>query len=140
MFTFILLFFNISLTENVQKMPLFKYLLGLKAYFRVRVPQVRATLPDESPAAGVPVEVCAAGKCANLTTAEDGLITAVVMSDKANRIFVSCLLFFPFAFYALPVVSQTYSYTDCSHRLVPLYYFPSFTLSSIGHKTYILNV
>lgn len=116
-------------------MPLFKYLLGLKAYFRVRVPQVRATLPDESPAAGVPVEVCAAGKCANLTTAEDGLITAVVMSDKANRIFVSCLLLFPFAFYSFPVVSQTYS-----HRLVPLYYFPSFTLSSIGHKTYILNV
>ncbi|ROT60844.1 alpha-2-macroglobulin [Penaeus vannamei] len=53
--------------------------------------KVRATLPDESPAAGVPVEVCAAGKCANLTTAEDGLITAVVMSDKANRIFMSTL-------------------------------------------------
>ncbi|XP_063596628.1 alpha-2-macroglobulin-like [Penaeus indicus] len=53
--------------------------------------KLRATLPDQSPAAGVLVEICAAGKCANMTTAKDGLITATVMSDKANRIFMSTL-------------------------------------------------
>lgn len=51
--------------------------------------QIKANLPDNTPAAGVPVEVCAAGKCNNMTTADDGLFTAVVSSDNTNRIFVS---------------------------------------------------
>ncbi|XP_063596598.1 alpha-1-inhibitor 3-like [Penaeus indicus] len=53
--------------------------------------KVKATLPDDSPAAGVPVEVCAAGVCANKTTAQDGVFTAVVASDDTNRIFMSTL-------------------------------------------------
>ncbi|XP_047480379.1 alpha-1-inhibitor 3-like [Penaeus chinensis] len=53
--------------------------------------KVRAVLPDKSPAAGVPVEVCAAGRCKNMTTAADGLFTAVVSSDNTNRIFMSTL-------------------------------------------------
>ncbi|XP_042884512.1 alpha-1-inhibitor 3-like isoform X2 [Penaeus japonicus] len=53
--------------------------------------KIKANLPDNTPAAGVPVEVCAAGKCNNMTTADDGLFTAVVSSDNTNRIFMSTL-------------------------------------------------
>lgn len=53
--------------------------------------KVKAVWPDKSPAAGVPVEVCAAGKCKNMTTAADGLFTALVSSDNTNRIFMSTL-------------------------------------------------
>ncbi|XP_042880594.1 alpha-1-inhibitor 3-like [Penaeus japonicus] len=66
----------------------------MDTYKRPNLPytlKVRATLPDKSPAVGVPVEVCAAGKCTNMTTAEDGLFTAVVMSNEANRIFMATL-------------------------------------------------
>ena len=50
--------------------------------------QVRAELPDGSPAGGVPVEVCAAGACKNITTKDDGRLTALVNTQDTNRIFV----------------------------------------------------
>ncbi|ROT60960.1 alpha-2-macroglobulin [Penaeus vannamei] len=53
--------------------------------------KVKATLPDDSPAVGVPVEVCAAGMCTNRTTQEDGVFTVVVASDDASRVFMSTL-------------------------------------------------
>ncbi|XP_047480269.1 alpha-1-macroglobulin-like [Penaeus chinensis] len=52
--------------------------------------KVRASLPDMSPAPGVPIEVCGGGRCTNMTTADDGILTAVV-SGSANRIFMSTL-------------------------------------------------
>ncbi|XP_042884509.1 alpha-1-inhibitor 3-like [Penaeus japonicus] len=52
--------------------------------------KLRALLPDKSPAAGVPVEVCAASRCTNMTTADDGLLT-IAVSGNANRVFMSTL-------------------------------------------------
>lgn len=51
--------------------------------------QVRAELPDKSPAAGVLVELCAADLCYNLTTAEDGVITTLLSSPGNKRVMVS---------------------------------------------------
>ncbi|XP_071547683.1 alpha-2-macroglobulin-like protein 1 [Panulirus ornatus] len=53
--------------------------------------QVRAVLTDESPAAGVPLEVCAAGKCTALMTDTDGLVTIVLPSYSAKRIIMKTL-------------------------------------------------
>lgn len=50
--------------------------------------KVKAEYPDKSPASGIPVEVCAAGKCNKMLTAEDGIFTAVLPAYKTNRIFM----------------------------------------------------
>lgn len=83
---------RITITANRQK--------KMKVLFSFKV---KAVLPDKSPAAGVPVEVCAAGKCKNMTTADDGLFTAVVSSENTNRVFVSWVVldfcfFLPFCY------------------------------------------
>nr|XP_053627786.1 murinoglobulin-2-like [Cherax quadricarinatus] len=53
--------------------------------------KVRAELPDGSVAAGVPVEVCAAGRCNNMTTAPDGLFTIVLPDYTASRVIILAL-------------------------------------------------
>ncbi|XP_071524396.1 alpha-1-inhibitor 3-like [Panulirus ornatus] len=53
--------------------------------------KLRAQLPDGSPAANVPMEVCAAGRCNNMTTPPDGIFTAVLPSYKTNRVFMKTL-------------------------------------------------
>ncbi|KAK8754666.1 hypothetical protein OTU49_017522, partial [Cherax quadricarinatus] len=50
--------------------------------------KVRAELPDGSAAAGVPVDVCAAGRCTNMTTAPDGLFTVVLPNYDTNRVMM----------------------------------------------------
>nr|XP_045622212.1 murinoglobulin-1-like [Procambarus clarkii] len=63
-------------------------------YVRPNLPYIlklRAELPDGSPAGGVPVEVCASGRCNNMTTAPDGLFTTILPSYNTNRVFMKTL-------------------------------------------------
>ncbi|XP_071524048.1 murinoglobulin-2-like isoform X2 [Panulirus ornatus] len=53
--------------------------------------KLRAVLPDHSPAAGVPIEVCAAGRCTNKTSAQDGIFTIILPPYDTNRIYVKSL-------------------------------------------------
>nr|XP_045600836.1 alpha-1-inhibitor 3-like [Procambarus clarkii] len=53
--------------------------------------QVRAELPDKSPASGVAVEACAAGKCTVMVTPPDGLLTVVLPSYATKRLFMKTL-------------------------------------------------
>ncbi|XP_068236210.1 alpha-1-inhibitor 3-like [Palaemon carinicauda] len=53
--------------------------------------KVRAEYPDGAPASGLQLEVCAAGKCNNMTTAADGIVTAVLPNYKSNRIFMKTI-------------------------------------------------
>ncbi|XP_050717838.1 alpha-2-macroglobulin-like isoform X1 [Eriocheir sinensis] len=53
--------------------------------------KLRAELPDGTPASGVPVEVCAAGRCNNDTTALDGILNMVLPNYDANSVRVKTL-------------------------------------------------
>ncbi|XP_042229017.1 alpha-2-macroglobulin-P-like isoform X2 [Homarus americanus] len=53
--------------------------------------QVRAELPDKSPASGEAVEVCAAGKCTVMMTPEDGILTVVLPSYNSKKLFMKTL-------------------------------------------------
>nr|XP_045625235.1 murinoglobulin-2-like isoform X1 [Procambarus clarkii] len=53
--------------------------------------KVRADNPDGSPAAGIPVEVCAAGRCNIMTTAPDGVFTTVLPSYNTNKVLMQAL-------------------------------------------------
>ncbi|XP_071524049.1 alpha-1-inhibitor 3-like [Panulirus ornatus] len=53
--------------------------------------RLRAQLPDTSPAAGVPVEVCAVGRCNSMTTAPDGIFTVVLPSPKTKKVLIKSL-------------------------------------------------
>ncbi|XP_064093307.1 alpha-1-inhibitor 3-like isoform X2 [Macrobrachium nipponense] len=68
--------------------------LYVDKYMKPNLPftvKVRAEQPDGAPASGVQLEVCAAGKCKNMTTPDDGVITAVLPNYKSNRIFMKTL-------------------------------------------------
>ncbi|XP_069170713.1 C3 and PZP-like alpha-2-macroglobulin domain-containing protein 8 [Procambarus clarkii] len=52
---------------------------------------VRAEKPDGTPAGGVPMEVCAAGRCTNMTTAPDGLFTTVLPVYNTKRVYIKAL-------------------------------------------------
>nr|AEC50080.1 alpha-2-macroglobulin [Pacifastacus leniusculus] len=81
---------SVSITRNAVS---FKTIYE-DAYMKPNLPyslKVRAEKPDGSPAAGVPVEVCAAGRCTNMTTAPDGLFTTVLPSYNTNRVFMKAL-------------------------------------------------
>ena len=51
--------------------------------------QIRAELPDGTPAPGVPVEVCAAGTCTNDTTTTTGILNLVLPNYKSYSVLVS---------------------------------------------------
>ncbi|XP_069170675.1 alpha-1-inhibitor 3 isoform X3 [Procambarus clarkii] len=64
------------------------------AYMKPNLPyslKVRAEKPDGTPAGGVPMEVCAAGRCTNMTTAPDGLFTTVLPVYNTNRVYIKAL-------------------------------------------------
>lgn len=53
--------------------------------------KLRAELPDGTPAAGVPVEVCAAGCCTNDTTAPNGILNIVLPNYNSYSVQVKAL-------------------------------------------------
>ncbi|XP_069170706.1 murinoglobulin-1-like [Procambarus clarkii] len=64
------------------------------AYMKPNLPyslKVRAEMPDGTPAGGVPMEVCAAGRCTNMTTAPDGLFTTVLPVYNTKRVYIKAL-------------------------------------------------
>ncbi|KAK4303730.1 hypothetical protein Pmani_024278 [Petrolisthes manimaculis] len=68
-------------TVSIQRSAINFNTVYVDEYMKPNLPftiKVRAERPDKSVGVGVPVEVCAAGKCTNLTTGADGLVTAVL--------------------------------------------------------------
>nr|XP_053631516.1 A.superbus venom factor 1-like [Cherax quadricarinatus] len=81
---------SVSITRNAVS---FKTIYA-DEYMKPNLPytlKVRAELPDGSVAAGVPVEVCAAGRCTNMTTAPDGLFTVVLPNYDTNRVMIMAM-------------------------------------------------
>lgn len=86
--------FNASAYESVRRTAVTLRVVREDAYKKPNLPyvlRVQASLPDDTPAPGVPMEVCYAGRCKNRTTDAEGKITAVILSGDFNRIIMSTL-------------------------------------------------
>ncbi|XP_069182649.1 alpha-1-inhibitor 3 [Procambarus clarkii] len=83
---------SVVMTETVQvslasRAITFRFMNADK-YLKPNLPysiQVMAMLPDKSPAAYIPLELCAADVCRNTTSPRDGIISAVIYSPTAHR-------------------------------------------------------
>ncbi|XP_063601516.1 alpha-2-macroglobulin-like protein 1 [Penaeus indicus] len=85
---------NASSYESVRRTSVTLRAVREDAYKKPNLPyilQVQASLPDDTPAPGVPMEVCYAGRCRNRTTDAEGKVTAVILSGNFNRIIMSTL-------------------------------------------------
>ncbi|XP_069182538.1 alpha-2-macroglobulin [Procambarus clarkii] len=87
---------GVQVTETVQISLLSQAItlkvLGKDQYMKPNLPytiQVKAELPDKSPAVDVPVEMCAGEVCTNATSPDDGIITALVYSPTANQFTIT---------------------------------------------------
>ncbi|KAK3848744.1 hypothetical protein Pcinc_044478, partial [Petrolisthes cinctipes] len=81
-------------TVNIQRSAINFNTVYMDEYMKPNLPftiKVRAEHPDNSVGVGVPVEVCAAGKCTNLTTGADGLITAVLPNYESYGVRMKAL-------------------------------------------------
>ncbi|XP_070001311.1 alpha-2-macroglobulin-like protein 1 [Penaeus vannamei] len=86
--------FNATARERVRRTAVTLRAVREDAYKKPNLPyvlRVQASLPDNTPAPGLPIEVCYAGRCRNRTSDAEGKIIAVVLSGNFHRIIMSTL-------------------------------------------------